>query len=488
MKNRAISRVPLVTMHASWLNVPMLKLGITARLFLSLLIVSMLTAVGVGFGTRWSFQRGFQGYLNEAESRRMEAMADELGQAYREHGNWDFIHGKRAAWERYTGAIGRERADALHAGGESIYDAVPGKAPRRLGLYDAAGSHLAGNPQQGDDLRRQPIIVDDRMVGMLAGAPLRGLQEEAEQGFQLQQERDSLFVALATLLLAGLAAVLLARSFVAPTRRLIAAAAKVAAGDYGVRVPRGGRDELGTLAHNFNTMAATLESNAALRRHFMADISHELRTPLSVLQAQLEAMQDGIEPLNATSLCYLSGEVQTLARLVEDMRQITLSEAGAFDYRREPLDLAALLDTELQRWREPLGHAGMRVTLAADTPVHVEGDTVRLRQLLRNLFNNVLRHAEGATQLAVRLTADGNEAVLEFADDGAGVAEPDLPLLFDRFWRGDRARGRATGGSGLGLAICRSIAEAHGGVIDARHACGRGLIVRVRLPLSRDAA
>jgi two-component system sensor histidine kinase BaeS len=463
----------------------MLKLGITARLFLSLLIVSMLTAIGVGFGTRWSFQRGFQGYLNEAESRRMEAMADELGRAYEEHGSWDFIRGKRAAWERYTGAIGRERATAPHVGGESIYDAVPGKAPRRLGLYDVNGTHLAGNEQDGSDLRRQPIVVDNLTVGMLSGAPLRGLQQEAEQGFQLQQQRDSLFVVLATLLLAGLAAVLLARSFVAPTRRLIAAAAQVAAGDYGVRVPPGGRDELGKLAHNFNTMAATLESNEALRRHFMADISHELRTPLSVLQAQLEAMQDGIEPLDANSLAHLSDEVQTLARLVEDMRQITLSEVGAFDYRREPLDLGALLDSESQRWREPLAQAGMQVALSAPPSLYVEGDTVRLRQLLRNLFNNALRHAEGATHLHVQLAACGSQAVVEFADNGAGVAEDALALLFERFWRGDRARSRATGGSGLGLAICRSIAEAHGGAIEAVHAPGGGLLVRVRMPLAK---
>jgi len=466
----------------------MLKLGITARLFLSLLIVSMLTAVGVGFGTRWSFQRGFQGYLNEAESRRMEAMADELAQAYREHGNWAFIRGQRAAWERYTGAIGRERATIPHTGGESIYDAVPGKAPRRLGLYDASGAYLAGNEQDGPDLRHQPVIVDNVQVGMLAGAPLRGLQQEAEQGFQLQQERDSLFVVLATLVLAGLAAVLLARSFVAPTRRLIAAAAQVAAGDYGVRVPPGGRDELGALAHNFNTMAATLESNEALRRHFMADISHELRTPLSVLQAQLEAMQDGIEPLDASSLGHLSEEVSTLARLVEDMRQITLSEVGCFDYRREPLDLAALLESEAQRWREPLAQAGLQVALDAPASLYVEGDTVRLRQLLRNLFNNVLRHAEGATRLHVQLGVEGADAVVAFADDGPGVADAALALLFERFWRGDSARGRATGGSGLGLAICRSIAQAHGGAIDARHAPGSGLVVRVRMPLARDHA
>ena len=464
----------------------MLKIGITARLFLSLLIVSMLTAAGVALGTRWSFQRGFQGYLNVAESRRMEAMADELATAYRAHGNWDFINGKRDAWERYTGAIGRERATIPHQGGESIYDAVPGKAPRRLGLYDAAGVHLAGNDQQGDDLRRQPVVVDAHTVGMLAGAPLRGLQQEAEQGFQLQQRRDSLFVVLATLFLAGLAAVLLARSFVAPTRRLIAAAAKVAAGDYGVRVPPGGRDELGMLAHNFNTMAATLESNEALRRHFMADISHELRTPLSVLQAQLEAMQDGIEPLDANSLAHLAGEVQTLARLVEDMRQITLSEVGAFDYRREPLDVARLLESESTLWREPLGHAGMQVTLTAPASVYIEGDTVRLRQLLRNLFNNVLRHADGATRLDVSLAVQGTDAVFDFADDGAGVPDTALPLLFERFWRGDSARGRATGGSGLGLAICRSIAEAHGGAIEANHGAGRGLVVRLRLPLSTE--
>jgi two-component system sensor histidine kinase BaeS len=464
----------------------MVKIGITARLFLSLLIVSVLTAVGVGLGTRWSFQRGFQGYLNEVEARRMEAMAFEFAHAYQEHGNWDFIRGNREAWERYSGAIGRERATSPHPGGDSIYYAVPDKAPRRLGLYDLQGRHLAGNLQAGPGLRYQPIMVDGVRVGTLAGAPLRGLQEEAEQGFQLQQQRDSLGIGLATLVLAALAALLLARSFVAPTRRLIAAAAKVAAGDYGVRVPHGQRDELGTLAHNFNIMAATLESNEALRRHFMADISHELRTPLSVLQAQLEAMEDGIEPIDANSLTALLDEVATLSRLVDDMRQITLSEVGAFDYRREPLDLSALLDSEAGKWREPLAQAGITLTLEHPVTLMVEGDNVRLRQLLRNLFNNVLRHADGATGLRVKLQTqsrkDAPQVMLTLEDDGRGVDDAALTRLFDRFWRGDRARNRATGGSGLGLSICRSIVEAHGGRIDAHHAQPRGLRVEISLP------
>jgi two-component system sensor histidine kinase BaeS len=469
----------------------MVKIGITARLFLSLLIVSVLTAVGVGLGTRWSFKRGFQGYLNEVEARRMEAMAFEFAQAYQEHGNWDFIRHNRAAWERYTGAIGRERATSPRPGGDSIYYAVPDKAPRRLGLYDMQGNHLAGNLQTGDDLRYQPVLVNGVVVGTLAGAPLRGLQEEAEQTFQVQQQRDSQFIVLFTLVLAALAAILLARSFVAPTRRLIAAASKVAEGDYGVRVPHAQRDELGTLARNFNLMVATLESNEALRRHFMADISHELRTPLSVLQAQLEAMEDGIEPINNDSLKALMDEVATLSRLVEDMRQITLSEVGAFDYRREPLDLAALLRNEIQRWGEPLAQAGTEIIVDSPETMIVDGDTIRLRQLLRNLFNNTLRHADGATQLGISLHTLRNQAVLTLSDNGIGVSDAGLSMLFERFWRGDRARSRATGGSGLGLSICRSIVEAHGGSISAAHthtAVPRGLSIRISLPLQGEAA
>jgi two-component system sensor histidine kinase BaeS len=469
----------------------MVKIGITARLFLSLLIVSLLTAVGVGLGTRWSFKRGFQGYLNEVEARRMEAMAFEFARVYKEHGNWDFVRNNREAWERYTGAIGRERATSPRPGGDSIYYAVPDKAPRRLGLYDQQGNHLAGNLQTGEDLRYQPVLVDGVAVGTLAGAPLRGLQEEAELTFQTQQQRDSLFIGLLTLVLAALAAILLARSFVAPTRRLIAAASKVAAGDYGVRVPHAQRDELGTLARNFNLMVATLESNEALRRHFMADISHELRTPLSVLQAQLEAMEDGIEPIDANSLKALMDEVATLSRLVDDMRQITLSEVGAFDYRRELLDLAALLASEVHKWREPFALGGMDIISDSPAALTIEGDMVRLRQLLRNLFNNTLRHAEGATQLRVSLHVLRDEAVLTLTDNGSGVADANLPMLFERFWRGDRARSRTTGGSGLGLSICRSIVEAHGGTISASPAQAvppRGLAIRITLPLQGDAA
>jgi two-component system sensor histidine kinase BaeS len=471
----------------------MVKIGITARLFLSLLVVSMLTAVGVGLGTRWSFQRGFQGYLNEVESRRMEAMAVELADAYKENGrNWQFIRGNRVAWERTTGAIGRERATSPRAdgdvGGDSIYYAVPDKAPRRLGLFDMDGNHLAGNLQTGPSLRYQPVLVDGVPVATLVGAPLRGLQEEAEQGFLLQQQRDSVLIGVATLVLAILTALLLARSFVAPTRRLIHAAAKVAAGDYAVRVPRGHRDELGTLAHNFNIMAATLESNEALRRHFMADLSHELRTPLSVLQAQLEAMEDGLEPTDANSLNLLQDEVATLTRLVEDMRQITLSEVGAFGYQREPLDLGALLESELNKWREPLAHAGMTVKTGMLPHLTVEGDTIRLRQLLRNLFNNALRHAEGATELVIELVIHRQQALLTITDNGHGVDAAALTMLFERFWRGDTARTRATGGSGLGLSICRSIVTAHGGEITAAHAVPNGLRIAITLPLAGAAA
>lgn len=465
----------------------MLKISITARLFLTLLIVSMVTAVGVGIGTRWSFQRGFQGYLNEVEARRMEAMAFEFAQAYQQHGNWDFMSGNREAWERYTGAIGRERATSPRPGGDSIYYAVSGIAPRRLALYDMQGRHLAGNVQEGEGLRYQPVLVDGKAVGMLTGAPLRGLQEEANLGFQVQQRRDSLGIALATLVLAALVAMLLSRSFVAPTRRLIRAAAKVAAGDYAVRVPHGQRDELDVLARNFNIMAATLESNEALRRHFMADLSHELRTPLAVLQAQLEAMQDGIEPTNAESVALLMDEVATLSRLVEDMRQITLSEVGAFNYRNEALDLAALLASELKKWRDQLLAAGVAVQLESPASLTVSGDSIRLRQLVRNLFNNVLRHADGASRLDLQLQVRGAQALLSFVDNGAGVPDDALVMLFERFWRGDSARRRATGGSGLGLAICRSIAEAHGGDIGAALTPSGGLTVLLRLPLAGAA-
>ncbi len=471
----------------------MFRIGITTRLFYALLVVSALTALGVSLGTRWSFQRGFQGYLNEVEARRMEAMAFEFSRAYSEHGNWDFMRGNREEWERYTGAIGRERATTAraddgtqhHDGGDSIYYAVPGVAPRRLALYDMQGRHLAGNHQTEGDLalRYQPVIVDGRQVGTLVGAPLRGLQEEAELGFIVQQQRDGVLVGIATLLLATLAALLLARSFVAPTRRLTVAAAKVAAGDYGVRVPDAGRDELATLARNFNSMTATLESNEALRRHFMADISHELRTPLSVLQAQLEAMEDGIEPMDSNSIALLLEEVATLARLVEDMRQITLSEAGAFDYRIEPLDLAQLTAAEANKWREPLAGAGIALLLAVPATLVAPGDTIRLRQLLRNLFANTLRHAEGATRLQVTLAARDGGATITFGDDGRGVPEQSLTMLFERFWRGDQSRTRSTGGSGLGLAICRSIAEAHGGTIGAEATPGGGLTIVLRLPL-----
>jgi two-component system sensor histidine kinase BaeS len=252
-----------------------------------------------------------------------------------------------------------------------------------------------------------------------------------------------------------------------------------------VRVPHAQRDELGTLARNFNLMVATLESNEALRRHFMADISHELRTPLSVLQAQLEAMEDGIEPIDASSLRALLDEVATLTRLVEDMRQITLSEVGAFDYRREALDLVALLASEVHKWREPFVLAGMEITSDTPAALTIEGDTVRLRQLLRNLFNNTLRHAEGATQCASACMCCASSGA-DLGRQRRGVADANLPMLFERFWRGDRARTRTTGGSGGFVDLPQhrgSARRQHQRRADAGDAAAR-LAIRITLPLA----
>src|SRR6185437_2421459 len=187
-----------------------------------------------------------------------------------------------------------------------------------------------------------PIIVDDRVVGWIARVPERRISTAADLTFQQQQLRASWIIAGLALAVAALVALVLARAFLQPLKRVADATHRLAAGNYATRVAVRSADELGRLAEDFNRLAQALERNEALRRRFMADVSHELRTPLAVLSGELEALEDGVRPLTPEALASLRGEVGALGKLVDDLNQLALAEVGAVAYRKEALVVSAL--------------------------------------------------------------------------------------------------------------------------------------------------
>jgi two-component system sensor histidine kinase BaeS len=287
------------------------------------------------------------------------------------------------------------------------------------------------------------------------------------------------------LLLAGGAALVvgirLARGVGPPLGDLVEAAGRVEAGDYTARVPVAtvGPAELRNLGRAFNTMAARLEIDETQRRQLLAEISHELRTPLAVIQGNLEGLVDGVYPADEAHLGPILEETRVMARLIEDLRTLSLAEAGTLALHREPTDLGILVADVAGSFRAAAEAAGVRVEATIDDELPLlDVDPIRIREVVSNLVSNALRYA--ATGGAVRINASnaGERIAVAVADDGPGIPPELLATVFERFTKSAESHG-----SGLGLAIARAIVVAHGGEIVAESGPGNGTTIRFVLPI-----
>ncbi|RDS81548.1 sensor histidine kinase efflux regulator BaeS [Dyella monticola] len=498
--------------------------GLTAKLFLAMLAVAVFAVMSMGIAARISFNHGFLGYLAEQEAERMDSVATSLARAYRQHGSWDFLRDNPGEWFAIMrpSHFGRMpppgdffgRGDAFgpprnalapppgqsdqpppdmrmrppgmnHPGGPGSLSDFTG-TDFRFALLDAQNQLLFGSPavEQGAHSLKRAIVVDGRTVGWLMILPLRDVTETGDVRFQHGQYQASWIIGVQALLLSALLAVWLARTLLTPVHRIAKATHALAKGDYTTRVETPSHDELGQLARDFNRLAVALERNERTRRQFVADVSHELRTPLAIVRGELEALEDGVRRFDRDAITSLQSEVALLSKLIDDLYQISLADVGTLIYRKVEVDLGKLLEGIADIFRERLRRANIDLQLTVPpAPVRVNADDDRLHQLFANLFENSARYTEagGVLRVVVRVMADS--AIVDLMDSAPGVELGHLPRLFERFYRADASRNRASGGAGLGLSICRAIVEAHGGTIEAHPSPLGGLWLMVRLPM-----
>jgi two-component system sensor histidine kinase BaeS len=261
------------------------------------------------------------------------------------------------------------------------------------------------------------------------------------------------------------------------------AASQIATGRYDARVSDPGLgEEFSTLALSYNRLAERLEATERTRRSMLGDLAHEMRTPLATIDAHLEAVEDGIRPLDGETLGVVRGSTGRLRRLAEDMAALSRAEEGLHVYP-EPVDAVAPARTAADAARHRFAAAGIRLDTELADAGRVRVDAERLGQVLGNLLDNALRHTPtgGVVTLSCRSIEDWVE--YRVVDTGDGVTPEHLPHLFDRFYRADASRDRRRGGSGIGLAIAKALVEAHGGGISVASAGpGRGTTFTVRLP------
>jgi two-component system sensor histidine kinase BaeS len=307
---------------------------------------------------------------------------------------------------------------------------------------------------------------------------------------QVQQETTATIIGVAVVAaaLASLLGAVIARRLATPLVRLEAAAAAVAEGDLAARSGLADRrDELGSLGRSFDAMAADLERSEAARRRFFQDAAHEMKTPLAVIEATAAAVMDGVYPHDDRHLETIREQARILGRVVDDLRTISLADAGALPLVRAPVPLADVVRAVVDAFRARAEAHGATITAepGAD-PVVVDADRDRLTQALAAFADNAARYAAPVGGIVVRVVppAAGGMGRVEVADDGPGIADADLPRLFDRFYQADASRSRATGTSGLGLAIARAIADAHGGRVGVANRPEGGAVFWLEVPLA----
>jgi two-component system sensor histidine kinase BaeS len=475
--------------------------SIRFKLFLTLLLTTLLVVAGMYAFMRWSLDRGFAEFVEKRQREHLSTLLENLGDYYAVDPEWKRLTGNKRQWlELLANSHDRRHHFPLEwlrqalkepsdvwppdlSGSETERRFAP--LELRIMLLNADKTIIFGRRDKLERLTLHPILHQQQVVGYLGILPGKPLNQPIELQFIERQARSLVWIALVMVLLSAVLAWVLAYALGRPLKRIAGAAKTLASGSYDIRLPVESADELGQLARDFNEMAAALGQAEQARRRWIADISHELRTPIALLRGELEALQDGIRPLTRETVDALYGDLIRLNRLTDDLYQLSLSDQGALSYRKSAIDPVAILRADMDALASEFAAKGIAVERIdrREFPFTLHADPDRLSQLFRNLLTNSLNYTDAGGRLEVVATREADALVVEFADSAPGVPEAALPHLFDRFYRVEGSRSRHHGGAGLGLAICSNIVKAHGGEIGASASRAGGLRVRIELPV-----
>ncbi|MBN1657571.1 MAG: HAMP domain-containing histidine kinase [Anaerolineae bacterium] len=445
-------------------------------------IVSVLAGLSAG--------QAFRAYVSYSGALPHQTLIDRLAEYYQVQGTWQGVEWLLDQASMMPGpVIGMRRAPRDLPEGPFEYVLADATG---IVVYDGPGREPGRRLTHEEQAAAQDIAVDDQVVGQLIVAvPIQpGLLGPLEEIFMTRLQRWLVVGALSAGGLGVLLGLILSRSLTAPLSRLAGAARAIATRDFSRRVPAEGSDEMIEVAHAFNDMAAALESSERHRQQMVADVAHELRNPLTIIQGNLRAILDDVYPLEKAEVTRLYDETRLLGRLVDDLRELALADAGQLHLNRAPVDVAALLDATAASMTPAAEMSGIAVQVEPlpHLPA-VSADRDRIAQVLRNLLANALRHTPPGGTVTLSGAARDGAVEITVADTGEGIDPADLPHIFDRFWRADRARTRGdrpAGSSGLGLSIAQSLVRAHGGRLWAESQPGAGATFRFTLPTGPD--
>jgi len=475
------------------------------RLLFSYLIIIALTIALLAVGVRLVTAHTFSRYLSEQSNAHNQMFPVMLAAYYTRYGTWD---GVQSDLDQATLMIGLPLILADTDG--NIVAATPRDAPPSFPPQHWGGQAVA---EMGAKMAHQVAIPikasENRTVGTIYIGDAPPVRERIDEQFLTNMNHALIGAGLLVAIFATGVAVWLAYSISRPLTLMSQAAGQIAQGDYSTRVtlpisslvPRdmpyfasGGRttDEMITLARAFNQMAEGIGEVERLRRELVANVSHDLRTPLTVLLGYLEGLRSGqIADRRSAEMAFeaMHSETTHLLHLVDDLRQVADLDSGQLPLERHPIALSDLMSDAIARIAPVAAAKGVRVSQeipdlerACGQPINLDAE--RIGQALFNLLENSVRHTPKGGTITLRAHCSLDQLTLIVEDNGEGIPPEHLPHLFERFYRADPVRNRASGGSGLGLSIVQTIVEAHGGQVSAQSdGVGHGSTFSIRLPV-----
>ena len=449
--------------------------SISTKLILAFLSIGIVSVTIIFITARWNTRQEFIRFLSDQDRTNIVA---QLTNYYEENGTWV---GANVVLYQTDGPPG------------------PGSHPHPIPftLTDQNGTVLIPNDRYkvGDqvatsDLKNGvPISEDNKVVGVLVPMPAPSFQgQPRELEFIERINMTLLYGALISAVIALLLGVFLSRTLTRPIRELTRATHAVSEGDLSQQVPVRSKDELGELAQAFNKMSSELSRSINARRQMTADIAHELRTPLSLILGHAEAVHDGVLVPSIENFEIIREEATRLEHLVNDLRILSLADAGELSMEKEVVEPGQLLNevSALYQYQTQRKNISLETDVAPDLP-NIEVDPGRMTQVLTNILDNALRYTPEGGRIVLGAKEADDMVELSVQDSGPGLNIEDIDRIFERLYRADVSRQREDGGSGLGLAIAKSIVQAHGGQLSAESERGKGLKVKIRLPKSPPA-
>lgn len=494
----------------------------------------------------WSINQGFLKYTNRLEQESLKALLAPLQQEYAQENTWDMLFFEDYRWRNMIksyylplvrpgdpkAGFQRKPPKPLQRGDSGFAGEGPqrnlnrkgsnlrgpgrkkrdregrkpgkrklGKAGRplrakpgmanigsRVYLYDERGEIVFGRRDLKQPETTIPIMVNSVVVGTLGIAPRRKITSDLDTQF-IKSQMNTLFAFVMLLLLFAIfISVLLARHWGGRLQKLTHGAQALSKGAFDTRVSIKGRDEMAQLATNFNNLAHTLGENQLARQRWTAEISHELRTPIAIFKGELEALQDGVRTYRPEMLDSLLSEVSCLAKLVDDLYELSRADLGGLGYRKESIDVCEVLSQVFEAYEGRFTEAGLSMTVAwpVDRRAVVFADSDRLFQLFANLLENSLKYTYPGGTIRIRVVRVDSFIRIKIADSAPGLAQEATEKMFDHFFRGPAHQTGHAKGSGLGLAIAKNIVTAHEGQITAEPSDIGGILVQIDLPLERS--